>query len=180
MKSNIFKLAMVAVVLFSSQLVISQEFRALDKSPLDAATFPSDYRVADKLVKITYSRPQLNGRLISDLAPNGKVWRTGANEACEITFYVDMKLGSNAIKAGTYTFYTIPGEKEWTAIINKDLNVWGSYFYDESKDVARLSVPVSSGDEALEAFSMVFSEADNGVTLHIGWGNMRLAVPFTK
>lgn len=180
MKSNILKLVLVAVVLFSSQQLISQEFRGLDKSPMDAAAFPSDYRVADKLVKITYSRPQLNNRLISDLAPNGKVWRTGANEACEITFYVDMKLGSSTVKAGTYTFYTIPGEKEWTAIINKDLNVWGSYFYDESKDVARLSVPLSSSDEALDAFSMVFSETDNGVTLHIGWGTIRLAVPFTK
>ena len=180
MKSNIFKLALIASVLFFSQLSFSQEFRGLDKSPMDVAAFPSDYRVSDKLVKISYSRPQLNGRSISDLAPNGKVWRTGANEACEITFYVDMKLGNSTIKAGTYTFYTIPGEKEWTAIINKDLNVWGSYFYDKSKDVARLSVPVSSSDESLDAFSMVFNESDKGVTLHLGWGTMRIAIPFTK
>lgn len=180
MKSIVFKLALSAALLFCTQDLISQEFRGLDKSPMDAAAFPSDYRVSDKLVKITYGRPQLNGRQISELAPNDKVWRTGANEACEITFFVDMKLGSSNINAGTYTFYTIPGDKEWTAIINKDVNVWGSYFYNETKDVARLTVPVTESDDALDAFSMVFSEASNGVTLHIGWGNMRLAVPFTK
>lgn len=180
MKSIVFKLALSAALLFCTQDLISQEFRGLDKSPMDAAAFPSDYRVSDKLVKITYGRPQLNGRQISELAPNDKVWRTGANEACEITFFVDMKLDSSNINAGTYTFYTIPGDKEWTAIINKDVNVWGSYFYNETKDVARLTVPVTESDDALDAFSMVFSEASNGVTLHIGWGNMRLAVPFTK
>jgi hypothetical protein len=35
---------------------------------------------------VTYSRPLLNGRSLGELAPDGKVWRTGANEATEITF----------------------------------------------------------------------------------------------
>lgn len=159
--------------------VKAQNFKGLDKSPMDAASFPSDYKVSDKLIKIVYSRPQLKGRALSELAPNGKVWRTGANEAAELTLYADMKLGDTNIKAGTYTFYVIPGDTEWTAIISKDLNVWGSYFYNEANDVARLSVPVTSG-EPLEAFSIAFDESDNGVTMHLGWDNLRIAVPFTK
>jgi hypothetical protein len=157
----------------------AQDFKGLDKSPMDAASFPSDYKVSDKLIKIVYSRPQLNGRALSELAPNGKVWRTGANEAAELTLYTDMKLGDTSIKAGTYTFYVIPGEKEWTAIISTDLNVWGSYFYNEANDVARSIVPVSSGD-SLEAFSIAFEEAEGGVHMHLGWGTTRIAVPFTK
>lgn len=160
--------------------VTAQEFKGLDKSPMDAAAFPANYKVADKLIKIVYSRPQLNDRKLSDLAPNGKVWRTGANEAAELTLYTDMKLGDTNIKAGTYTFYVIPGDKEWTAIISKDLNVWGSYFYNEANDVARLSVPVSTGKESLEAFSIAFEKSDNGVHMHLGWGTTRVAVPFTK
>jgi hypothetical protein len=159
--------------------VNAQDFKGLDKSPMDAASFPSDYKVADKLIKIVYSRPQLKGRNLTDLAPNGKVWRTGANEAAELTLYVDMKLGDTPIKAGTYTLYTIPGDKEWTVIISKDLNVWGSYFYKEDNDVARLSVPVASG-ESLDAFSIAFEGVDNGVHMHLGWGTTRIAVPFTK
>ncbi len=159
--------------------VSAQNFKGLDKSPMDAASFPSDYKVSDKLIKIVYSRPQLNGRSLSELAPNGKVWRTGANEAAELTLYTDMKLGDTAIKAGVYTFYTIPGDQEWTVIISKDLNVWGSYFYNEATDVARLSVPVTSG-EPLEAFSIAFDESENGVTMYLGWDTLRIAVPFTK
>ena len=158
----------------------AQKFKDLDKSPMDAAAFPADYKNADKLIKVVYSRPQLRDRAVSKLAKNGKVWRTGANEAPELTLYTDMKLGDTTIKAGTYSFYVIPGEKEWTAIISTDVNVWGSYFYKKENDVARFTVPVSSGDTSLEAFSMAFEKSDDGVHLHLGWGTVRVAVPFTK
>lgn len=179
-KSTIFTTIAFAFVILLSTNANAQKFSDLDKSPMDATAFPRDYKVSDKLIKIVYSRPQLKGREVSKLAPAGKVWRTGANEAAELTLYTDMKLGNTSIKAGTYTFYVIPGDKEWTAIVSNDVNVWGSYFYDEKNDVARLSVPVTSGEEFLEAFSIVFSEADNGVHMHLGWGNTRIAVPFTK
>ena len=147
---------------------------------MDAASYPSDYKNSLKEIKIVYSRPQLKGRAIGDLAMNGKVWRTGANEASEITFYKDMKMGSTLVKAGTYTFYTIPGDTEWTAIISRDLNVWGSYFYNEANDVARITVPVTNSEESLEAFSIAFSGTDLGVDMHLGWGNVRMVVPFTE
>ena len=158
--------------------VNAQQFRDLDKSPLDAAYFPG--RSADKFVKIYYSRPQLKGRDLATLAPNGKVWRTGANENPEIIFYKDVKLGDNVIKAGTYSLFTIPGEKEWTVIINSDLNNWGAFSYKQENDVARFSVPASSTQEPLEAFSISFEGVDNGVHMHMGWGTTRVAVPFTK
>jgi len=158
----------------------AQEFKPLDKSPMDAATFPSSYKESNKLIKITYGRPQLKGRGMNDLAPAGKVWRTGANEAAELTLYTDMMLGDSKVKAGTYTFYVIPSEKEWTAIISTDLNVWGSYFYKQENDVARLAVPVSMADESLEAFSIAFEKSDDGVHMHLGWDKVRVAVPFTK
>lgn len=179
-KSTIISSIAFVFILLLSTNMNAQKFSKMDKSPMDAAAFPRDYKVSDKLIKIVYSRPQLKGRALSKLAPNGKVWRTGANEAAELTLYTDMMLGDTKIETGTYTFYVIPGETEWTAIISTDLNVWGSYFYDEKNDVARLSVPVTSGEEALEAFSIAFSEADNGVHMHLGWGNARIAVPFSK
>ena len=160
--------------------VNAQKFKGLDKSPMDAAAFPSSYKESDKLIKIIYSRPQLKGRSVGELAPKGNVWRTGANEAAELTLYTDMMLGATKIKAGTYTFYLLPGEKEWTAIVNTDINVWGSYFYNEKNDVARIDVPVSKGEENLEAFSIAFEKSDDGIHMHIGWGTVRVAVPFTK
>lgn len=177
-------LKLITAVTFAFTMFISfnaqaQEFKDLDKSPMDVAAFPSDYKESDKLVKITYSRPQLKGRPVEELAEKGKVWRTGANEAAEITFYEAMKLGDTTIEPGSYTFYLIPDENEWTAIISTDLNVWGSYFYDEKNDVARFTVPLLKTREALEAFSIAFDKSDNGVTMHIGWGTLRVAFPFT-
>jgi hypothetical protein len=178
-KSIISSIAFAFMIVLSSN-VQAQKFPDLDKSPMDVAAFPTDYKNAAKIAKITYSRPQLKGRALSELAPNSKVWRTGANEAAEITFYKDMKLGQNNIKAGTYTLYTIPEKDSYTIIINKDLNVWGSYFYKQENDVARLSVPVIDGAESLENLSMVFTKADNGIMLNMGWDKMRIAVPFTE
>ena len=163
-----------ALLMLFSFNVNAQKFSGLDKSPMDAASFPSSYKVADKAVKIVYSRPQLNGRALSKLAPNGKQWRTGANEAAEITFYKDMNIAGTAVKAGTYTLSTIPGEKEWTLIFSSDLNVWGAYFYNEANDVARVTAKATTSDDSLEAFSIAFGEDG---TMHIGWGTVRVAVP---
>ncbi|MEL6812669.1 MAG: DUF2911 domain-containing protein [Bacteroidota bacterium] len=170
-------LAFVSTINFEAQ---AQKFAGLDKSPMDVSAYPSSYREANKLIRITYSRPQLKGREVSNLAKHGQVWRTGANEASEIILYTDMKLGDTTVKAGTYSFYTIPGEGEWTVIINSDLNTWGAYSYNESKDVARLTVPCTNGDDSLEAFSIAFEEGDKGVDMHLGWGTVRVEVPFKK
>ena len=165
---------------FFSVNVTAQNFKGLDKSPMDAASFPADYKDSNKLIKVIYSRPQLKGRSLEKLAPKGKVWRTGANEAPEITLYTDLMLGDTKVAAGTYSLFTIPGDSEWTIIINKDLNVWGAYFYKEDNDVARLTVPTTSVKDSLEAFSIAFEKADNGTHMHLGWGTTRVAVPFTK
>ncbi len=179
-KSTFISTITFAFIMLLTTNVNAQKFAKVDKSPMDVAAFPSSYKNADKQIKIVYSRPQLKGRDVVNLAPNGKVWRTGANEAAELTLYSDMNLGEVKVKAGTYTFYVIPGRKEWTAIISKDLNVWGSYFYKEANDIARLAVPVTSGDDALEYFSIAFEEVNNGVNMHLGWGTRRVSVPFTK
>ncbi|RVT77589.1 DUF2911 domain-containing protein [Flavobacterium sufflavum] len=158
----------------------AQKFPGLDKSPMDQALFPADNKIPTKTAKVIYSRPQLKGRALSELTPAGKVWRTGANEATEITFYKDVNLGKTKIKAGSYSLYTIPGEKEWTIILNKDINIWGAYSYKEANDVARLVVPATQAEESLEAFSMVFTKADNGMILNLGWDKTRVAIPFTE
>lgn len=170
---NLSKLACLAILLVSFSMN-AQDFKDLDKSPMDAAAFPSSHRVSEKTVKVIYSRPQLKGRTVQSLAPNGEVWRTGANEATEITFYKDVTVGDKKVKAGTYSLFTIPGEKSWTIIINSDVDVWGAYSYNKDNDVARVEVPVSEGKKSLEAFSIAF---DDEGSMHLAWGTLRVAVP---
>ena len=166
----------MVAVLFSTE-AMAQEFKGLDKSPMDAASYPSSYRISDKLVKITYGRPQLKGRALAKLAPNDKVWRTGANEAPEITFYKDVKFGGKDVKAGTYTLFTIPGTTEWTVILSTAKNVWGSYFYNETEDVVRVTAPVKKSEKTIEIFSITFKGEDNNATMYLGWGDIIIPVP---
>ncbi len=157
----------------------AQKFNDLDRSPMDMATFPTSYKISEKVVRVIYSRQQLKGRSIAQLAPAGEIWRTGANEASEITFYKNVKIADNDIKAGTYALFTIPGEKEWTIILNSKLNQWGAYTYEKADDVLRVNVNASIAKETLDAFSISFKEEEDGASLVMGWDTTRVTVPMS-
>lgn len=173
---NLFLLTFFAFAMVYSTEATAQKFSGLDKSPMDIASYPASYKEADKSVRVIYSRPQLKGRSLADLAPEGKVWRTGANEATEVTFYKDATIGGKSIKAGTYSLFTIPGDDEWTVILNSNLNQWGAYSYDSDADVARVTAAASTDDEELEAFSIAFE--DDGEMV-MGWGTTRVSLPIS-
>ncbi|WP_299214053.1 DUF2911 domain-containing protein [uncultured Dokdonia sp.] len=174
---KLFTLALVVMAFIATPTANAQEFEGLQKSPTDIAYAKTDRR-AKPTIKVIYSRPQKKDReLFGKLVPYGKVWRTGADEATEIKLFKDYKFGNKTIKAGTYSLFTIPGEKEWTIILNSDLDDWGSYAYNESNDVARIKVPVSSGKD-VESFSIGFKGVDAGYHLVMGWGTTRVEVPF--
>lgn len=169
---------MAFALVFSTEAV-AQEFSGTDNSPMDMAAFPTSYKETDKTIRIIYSRPQLKGRSMDVLAPEGKVWRTGANEATEITFYKDVSFGGADVKAGTYSLFTIPGKREWTVTLNRNLNQWGAFSYDESADVARIKVPNQEDSKSLEEFSIAFKETSNGAEMVLGWDRTRVSVPIT-
>ena len=178
MKNSFLTALFLSVLFVCTGTMNAQKFDELDKSPMDVAAYPASHRDSNKLVKIAYSRPQLKDRPLGKLAPTGKVWRTGANEVAEITLYQAMKVGDKVVPAGTYSFFTIPGEDTWTIILSKDTNVWGAYSYDQANDVVRTTGKVTKADDSLEAFSIAFEEAEGGVHMHLGWGTTRVAVPF--
>jgi hypothetical protein len=174
---KLFALSILMLAMVFTTNSSAQKFSGLDKSPMDMATFPSSYKISDKSVRLTYSRPQLKGRSLSELAPAGEVWRTGANEAAEITFYKDAKVGGTDVKAGTYSLFTIPGDGEWTVILNGKLNQWGAYSYSKGADVARVKAAVSMAEDSLDAFSIAFKEVDGGAHMVMAWGTTRVALP---
>lgn len=177
MRKSIISIFIIIITSLFSSEVMAQKFAGLDKSPMDASSFPSSYRETDKIVKVIYSRPQLKGRKLATLVPNDKVWRTGANEAVEITFYKDVVFGDQHLKAGTYSLFTIPNEKEWAIILNKAKNVWGAYFYNQDEDVIRVQAPVTKSSKYIEVFSIAFDGEEENFNMYFGWGTTLVTLP---
>lgn len=173
MKKNVLVIALFAMAVLFSNETTAQKFDPLDKSPMDVARFPYSWKVSDKIVKVTYSRPQLKGRSMTKLAPKGKVWRTGANEAAEITFYKNVSFGGKSVKAGTYSLFTIPNDGEWTVILSTARNVWGHYSYKKNEDVVRVKGKVSKSEKSIEEFSITF---DDSMNMFMGWENTLVKV----
>ena len=127
-------------------------------------------------VKVSYGAPSVRGReIFGKLVPFGKVWRTGANGATEITFKKDAEFGGTKVQAGTYSLFTIPGEKTWEVVLNSELKQWGAYDYDKikKKNVATVTVPATTGSTVVEKMSIVAS--DDALT--ISWDKTSVSVP---
>jgi len=128
--------------------------------------------------EIAYSRPGVKERTVfGGIVPYGQVWRTGANQATKITFNTPVKFNGTEMPAGTYGLFTIPGEDEWTIILNKNSAQWGAYQYNAKDDVARFKVtPVMLRDTAIETFTIEFNHIrDESAVLNLVWD--KIVVP---
>ena len=122
-------------------------------------------------IEVAYSQPSIKGRTVGkEIAPWGKVWRTGANEETTISFSKDVTLEGKALPAGKYSLWTIPGETEWVIIINKKTGEWGTK-YDEASDVFRVTVKTLKTDAAVEQLKFAVKK-DN---VAFAWGNYAVA-----
>lgn len=130
-------------------------------------------------VRISYGRPSMRGRTIfGDLVSYGEVWRTGANEATTITFSDDVQIEGEALPAGTYGFFTIPGEDQWTVIFNNEPDQWGAFNYDESQDALRVNVTPAATSRPWEMMTFtVENVTDSSATAALSWANTK--VPFS-
>ena len=183
------KLSLLAVTFFAVFTVQAQEvvkFAPLDASPVDISYFPNKavkFKKTDTpnpVVKVTYARPSVKGRTIfGDIVKFGEVWRVGANENTEIKFYKAVTIDGKKIAAGTYSLFAIPEKDKWTIILNKELDLWGGYAYDESKDVVRVSVPVKPVSTVIEALSIAFTTQGSVANLVIGWDKTTVELPIT-
>ncbi|HYN41104.1 MAG TPA: DUF2911 domain-containing protein [Thermoanaerobaculia bacterium] len=130
-------------------------------------------------VQVEYSRPFAKGRKVfGGLVPWGTVWRTGANAATTLKTNVDLTLGDVVVPKGTYTLYTLPGEKAWKLIVSRQTGQWGTE-YDPRMDVARIGMKVETRADSLEAFTISFlpEDAFRG-SLRISWERLTLSVPY--
>lgn len=160
----------VFVSLFTAITVSAQQDKSKRASP---PAIVKETISSGATVSIDYSQPSVKGRTIGgEIAPFGKVWRTGANEATVFEVSKDVKVEGKDLPAGKYSLYSIPGESEWTIIFNKTWEQPGTQ-YSEAEDALR--VTVKPGKAPANTEKMTFNIAKSG-TVTLLWGD--IAVPF--
>ena len=172
MKTRTLLASLVLAVTFGGTVVFAQSPRIEFPAPSPACTLKQRVGLTD--IEIVYSRPSMKGRKIfgeDGVVPYGKVWRTGANNATKITFSTPVKINGTQIAAGTYALYTIPGDGEWTIILNKGVGKSGTQ-YDEKEDVVRFKATARDLPISLETLVIEFNHIrDESAVLNIAWEN---------
>lgn len=149
---------------------------AQDAKPMKSPPAKASAMIDSVTVTVNYHQPSARGRAVmGGLVPFGKVWRTGANETTSIEFNKPVLVEGKPLAAGKYALFTIPGEKEWTIILNKTVK-WGSFSYSEKEDVLRVTVPSGKTGAFVETF--LISVEANGVSL--AWENTRVLFGIKK
>jgi tetratricopeptide (TPR) repeat protein len=145
--------------------------------PQPSPTSTIDQRIGLTDFSITYSRPATRGRsLFGDLVPYNQVWRTGANRCVILNASTDFTMNGNAVIAGEYALFTIPGETEWTIILSTQTDLWGSTGYSQDNDVVRVTAPAAKGDFD-ESFTIGFkSLSTTGGELVLEWADAEVSV----
>jgi len=176
---------MKKLILIFSAFLVFQYSDIYAQKPLmpqssTAQTVTQDFALGQ--IKLSYSRPNIKGRKIfGGLLPYGEVWRTGANSATAVTFSDEVKIEGQTVPAGTYALFTIPGEKEWTVILNKNTKQWGAYSYKPEENFLQVKVKPVKLQSKIETFTIEFADVQpSSCTLSIKWENVSVPVSITS
>jgi hypothetical protein len=151
-------------------------------SPYDSTTVA----LGNAAAKICYGRPAAKGRTVfGGLVPYGKLWRTGANEPTIIHLPVAASIAGIPVEPGSYSLYTVPGEREWTVIVNRSTSQWGheSRYTPEvqAQEVGRATVAAERTEAPVESFTIrAVPAGGNASNLLLEWENARVRVPVAR
>ncbi len=168
-------------ILFLLAIVASFSLEAQINTPEASPASKLIQTVGLTEVVIDYSRPSMKGRTIfGDLVPFDKLWRTAANAYTTVSFDTDVTIAGTDVKAGTYSIFTKPGAKNWDVFFYTDIKGSGvPRDWDESKVVAKATVPVWPIEMPVETFTITLDDlTNNGANLGIIWENTYVAIPF--
>ena len=146
--------------------------QAQNAKPLASPAAQADVTLNGKAVTIHYNSPRMRGRkIMGDLVPYGKEWRTGANPATSFVTDVDLMIGDLHVPAGKYTLYTLPAAPgtPWQLIINKQTGQWGTV-YNKDQDLGRTPMHHATLPAPQEDMSISFEHTTkNSTELHVRW-----------
>lgn len=152
-------------------------------SPYDSVAVP----LGDAAAQVCYGRPFARGRTVfgaEGLVRYGQLWRTGANEPTIIHLPVPATIAGIEVEPGSYSLYTVPGESEWTVIVNRSITQWGheSQYTDPVRalEAGRGTVASSRTEAPVEQFTISARPADGGSDLVLEWERTRVVLPVRR
>jgi hypothetical protein len=176
-RSRILKVGVLALLSGALPTVLAAQYPPLT-TPQPSPHASIEQTVGITKIAIDYSRPLVKGRKVwGELVPYGQVWRAGANVNTIVSFSTPVSIQGHALEAGRYGLHTIPTEKDWTVILSKDADQWGSFSYDEKRDALRFQVTPAPGlmTEALQYTINPLSNDSADIVLN--WEKLQVAIP---
>ncbi len=150
--------------------------------------------VGETYLRVVYSRPykrdrdNIFGTAESEaLVPFDQIWRTGANEATEITLTGNVLIGGEQLPAGTYSLFTTPGPETWTVHFNSALGLSGTGIFADGEftpvdlsptEVLVHTAKVTTLEEETDQFTIGFEAAEGGADMCLQWITTQVCVPF--
>ncbi|AMM50726.1 hypothetical protein TH61_05395 [Rufibacter sp. DG15C] len=133
--------------------------------------------IAGVNITVRYHSPAVRKRVIwGGLVAYNQVWVTGAHSATTLELDGPIRLGGKEVPAGKYALFTIPGEKEWTVILNRNWEQHLADEYSEAEDMMRLTVkPEQASHQERLRYAIQPAGADKG-TLVIHWDRLRIPI----
>ncbi|MHA6248127.1 DUF2911 domain-containing protein [Pontibacter sp. CAU 1760] len=130
-------------------------------------------------LRISYFAPGVKGRNVwGGLVPYDQVWVTGAHMATSLETDKALVVGGKDLEAGKYAFFTIPGKKQWTVIINKNWEQHLTDDYSAAEDVLRVQVKAEDSAQHQERLKYeIIDSANASGALQMAWGKRKISVP---
>jgi hypothetical protein len=169
-------LVLGALVFAASASVMAQKVTKTTKGGGGSPHETVEYTIDGAKLTLVYGRPIIKGRELSAVAPDGKAYRMGADEATLLTTDKSLMFGSTMVPAGTYSLYAMPNGGAYKLIVNKQTGQWGTD-YDEKQDLVRVDMKKETA-KANENFTISFEDTKEGGVLTAQWGTTKLSAPF--
>jgi hypothetical protein len=169
-------LLIIAIWVQTAGVVNSQKIYKPPMSP--EAAFTQEF--GENVIQVQYARPSARGRKIfGNLVPFDTLWRTGAKDCT--SFYVSgsIEFSGQKLDSGKYSLFTIPGEKEWVVILNRDFEMHGTDLYNRDKDVLRTRIIPIHSETYYETFTIDITDFDlyGSANLVLSWENTKIKIP---
>jgi hypothetical protein len=178
MRRSIFMCAAVLMTAAFGAALDAQKTTPLASGGGGSPHVRTEWTIHGANISIEYGRPFVKGRALKDVAPYGAEWRTGSDQATTLKTDKALTFGSLHVPAGTYTLYTVPGEKQWQLVISKKTGQWGIP-YPAGQDLGRTPMTAETLATPATQLTIAIDSTATGGTLKVEWGTSGASVPFT-